>query len=404
MRTIEIWRLLAVVALAAGSAKAIAAQESQTTTRQAIIEKEQAEKATTLHPYELSKAERIMNRSEDVLINGNLHWHPFFESAYAGGGFTLGAGYMRHVSAYSVLDVRGSWTVANYKRAEAAFTSPHLFQRRGSLLLLGGWREATQVGFYGFGTDTSKHDRVNYDFRQPYASGLLEFKPTRRLWLVRGGFEWTQWDQRSGHGTFPSVDTVFTPETLPGLDAKVTYLHTQATAGFDWRTSPGYSRRGGFYGVTAHDYHDTDNDFGFRQVDYEVIQHFPILREAWVISLHGLAQTTYTKDDEAIPFFMMPSVGGGSSLRGFSSWRFRDRHSLLLQAEWRIMANQFLDSAVFYDAGKVTDRRSHLNLDNLKSDYGFGVRFHGPLSTALRAELARSNEGLRLVFTVSPAF
>lgn len=32
---------------------------------------------------------------------------------------------------------------------------------------------------------------------------------------------------------------------------------------------------------------------------------------------------------------MLPSVGGGSSLRGFASWRFRDRNSLLLQAEWR---------------------------------------------------------------------
>ena len=50
---------------------------------------------------------------------------------------------------------------------------------------------------------------------------------------------------------------------------------------------------------------------------------------------------------------MLPSVGGGSSLRGFSSWRFRDSNSLLLQAEWRIMVNRFLDTAFFYDAGKV---------------------------------------------------
>jgi outer membrane translocation and assembly module TamA len=77
---------------------------------------------------------------------------------------------------------------------------------------------------------------------------------------------------------------------------------------------------------------------------------------------------------------------------------------LVLQAEWRIMANRFLDTAVFYDAGKVTARRADLDLDGLKSDYGFGVRFHGPFSTPLRVEVARSTEGLRLIFATSPMF
>lgn len=405
MRTIEVWRLFAVVALAAGPAKTVIAQEPEAATREEVIEQAQAEKVDTLHPYIPGTAERLMNKAEDILINGGLRWHPFFENAYAGGGFTLGAGYMRHVSPYNTVDVRGSYTIKGYKRAEVAFTAPHLFHRRGTLSLLGGWREATQVGFYGIGTDsTSKDDRANYDFKQPYGSADLTFWPTRRLLMLRGGFEWSRWSQEPGHGTFPSVETVFTPETLPGLGAKTTYLHSRATVGFDWRTSPGYSRRGGFYGVTAHDYADRDDAFGFRQVDYEVVQHVPILREAWVISLRGLAQTAFRKSDQQIPFFMLPSLGGGSTLRGFSSWRFRDQNSLLLQAEWRIMVNRFFDTAVFYDAGKVTARRSDLDFKGLKTDYGFGLRFHGPTATALRAELARSNEGLQFVFTVSPVF
>ncbi len=101
---------------------------------------------------------------------------------------------------------------------------------------------------------------------------------------------------------------------------------------------------------------------------------------------------------------MLPSVGGGSSLRGFTSWRFRDQNSLLLQAEWRIMVNRFLDTAFFYDAGKVTARASDLDFNGLKSDYGFGVRFHGPFATPLRVELAKSNEGLGLVFSSSASF
>ena len=291
-----------------------------------------------------------------------------------------------------------------YKRAEVEFTAPRLFHRRGSLSVLGGWREATQVGFYGLGPDTSIDDATNYSFQQPYLSGLLEFSPTRRFLMLAGGLEFSRWLQRPGEGTDPSVETVYTPATLPGLGASATYLHSQGTVGFDWRTSPGYSRRGGYYGVTFHDYADRDDAFGFRQIDYEAIQHFPILRETWAISLRGRVQTAFDKDGQQIPFFMMPAVGGGSNLRGFSSWRFRDLNSLLLQAEWRIMVNRFLDTAVFYDTGKVAASRSDIDFDGLRHDIGFGVRFHGLIATPLRVELAKSNEGLHLVFSSSAAF
>ena len=181
-------------------------------------------------------------------------------------------------------------------------------------------------------------------------------------------------------------------------------MRTQGTIAFDWRASPGYSRRGGFYSITGHDYNDRTKAFGFRQIEYEAVQHLPVLREAWVLSFRARAMTTLEKGDQQIPFFMLPTLGGSSTLRGYPSLRFRDRNSLLLQAEWRIMASRFLDSAVFYDAGKVTALRSDLDLNGMKHDYGFGLRFHGPISTPLRVELAKGREGLVLVIATSAVF
>jgi len=374
-------------------------------TRAGRIAARQKKKATQLKPYEPNTAEVWVKKLEEQFLTGALHWHPFFTSAYAGGGFTLGAGYATHVSAYNTIDVRGSWTPSGYLRLESEFLAPRLFDRRGALSVIGGWREATQVGFYGTGTgNTSKDDRANYSFRQPYASATLDVRPARNWLVFVGGVEYSQWDQRPGEGSAPSVETVYTPATLPGLGAKVTYLHAQGTAAIDWRTAAGYSRRGGYYGATFHDYADADDTYGFQQVDYEAIQHVPLFRDAWVLSLHGRVETTYGKDDQVIPFFMLPALGGGSSLRGFTSWRFRDRHSLLLQAEWRVLVNSFFDTALFYDAGKVTSRRSDLDLDGLKKDYGIGFRLHGPAATPLRIELAKSNEGLVLVFSAHAAF
>jgi hypothetical protein len=395
---------LTTTAAAQASTQEAPPQAGPAASRQQAIEQAQAEKAATLHPYVPNRAEQVFDEIETFLQGGTQRWRPFFDSAYSGGGFTLGAGHINYLSAYNFLDVRGSYTFKNYKRIEAEFVAPRLFNRRGHLSVLGGWREATQVGFFGIGTDTSEDDRTNYLFRQPYASAVLTVFPTRGALMLRGGLEFTQWTQDSGKGSYPSVETRYTPADLPGLGAEVTYLHTQGTVGYDWRTSAGYSRRGGFYGVTGHDYRDSDDALGFQLVEYEAIQHVPILRETWVLSFRGRVQTSFEKDGQQIPFFMLPSVGGGHTLRGYSSWRFRDRNSLLAQAEWRIIVNRYFDLAFFYDTGKVTARTSDLDFDNLKSDFGGGVRFHGPFATPLRIELAKSSEGLVMVFSASASF
>ena len=179
------------------------------------------------------------------------------------------------------------------------------------------------------------------------------------------------------------------------------YLHTVGSAGIDWRPAAGYARRGGLYEVRYHHYAGGPDDFG--RVDGEVVQHLPLLRENYVLSLHGVTESIVT-DDAIVPFYLLSSLGGGDTLRGYSSWRFRDRNAMLLQAEWRIMVNRYLDLAFFYDTGKVAARTQDLDFDNLKDDYGVGVRFHGPFSTPLRVEFARSREGMNLIFSSSAAF
>jgi len=52
----------------------------------------------------------------------------------------------------------------------------------------------------------------------------------------------------------------------------------------------------------------------------------------------------------------------------------------------------------------VASRREDLDFDGLKTDFGVGARFHGPTNTPLRIEVARGNEGIRLVFAAGAAF
>jgi hypothetical protein len=386
-------------------ARAAANEQAQNPdSRAAAIAQAESAKAEHLTPAAPGKAEAYVARISDIFLSGQMHWHAFWQNAYSGGGFTLGAGYTKFVSSYNTVDVRGSVTFSGYKRMEAEFLAPQVFGRRGTLSVLGGWREATAVNFFGIGQTTTQENLVNYGFTQPYLSANLEVFPARKLFTVAGGVEVSQWHQGAGSGSSPSIEQKYTPQTLPGLGASPIYLHTQATVGLDSRPARGYTRRGGFYGVTVHDYTDQDGAFGFNQVDYTAIQHIPILREAWVLAFRAYAQTTYDKSGQQIPFFMMPSFSGGSDLRAYASWRLRDLNSLLLQGEWRANVNRFLEAALFYDAGKVAPTRSELDLHGMKSDFGIGFRFHGALATPLRIELAKGNEGFVLNFSASQVF
>jgi outer membrane translocation and assembly module TamA len=129
-----------------------------------------------------------------------------------------------------------------------------------------------------------------------------------------------------------------------------------------------------------------------------------VLRENWVIALRALASTTSTSAGEEVPHFLMPSLGGSHWLRGYPTWRFRDRNRLLLSGEYRWTAGPFVDMALFLDAGRVAARARDLDSTGFKKSYGIGMSLHTLTSTVTRIELARTGEGTSLLFSFSPSF
>ncbi len=370
--------------------------------RAAIIAAAQEAKARTAAPAVPGRVELVVVRLERTFLQDPNGFYPYFASVYSGGGFTLGAGYRQYYGDRTHADVKGLYSVKNYKLFEVSTDSWGHADRRLDLHARAGWRDATQVAFYGIGMATPE-DQSNFGMKQAYLAGSADVRPVP--WTVfRAGMAYEDFTLESGAGSSPSIEQVHSPASAPGLGASPTYVHLTGSGGIDTRPSPGYARRGGLYEVTYHNYADRDDTHSFDRMDAEVVQHIPILRENWVISLHGLLQTTLD-DTDTVPYFLMPSLGSGSTLRGFSSARFRDRHSLLMSGEFRWIPSRLaLDMALFYDTGKVTPQFRDISWKGLASDVGIGVRFHGPLATPLRIELAHGREGTRLVFAGSAAF
>jgi hypothetical protein len=239
--------------------------------------------------------------------------------------------------------------------------------------------------------------------QQGYGSVAATLRPVRWITLTgAGGID--DYTIKDPTGDKPSIDELFDPATVPGFSASPTYAHLIGTSAIDWRPAAGYARTGGYYGLTVNRYEDTNDTYSFSQLDATVIQHIPVLRENWVISLRGRVQTILD-DSDVVPYFLLPSLGSGSTLRAYSSFRFRDRHSLLTQAELRWTPSRLgLDMAVFYDAGKVTHRRADLDFDGLTHNWGIGARLHGPAFTPARVEVAKGREGWNLVFSGNAVF
>jgi hypothetical protein len=379
----------------------VAAPAAAQTTREALIVAEQAEKAAHLRPYEPTRAEAIVRRIGGALTGPPRGLYPWIGSIFPGGFLAAGPGYRRPISGAGAFDAQAAVSVKTYALLRATLALPPMWDRRVHLSLQSQFIDAPRVRFHGLGQQSLEEDATTFGYRPVRAGAWVGVAPVRVVTLG-SGVDYLAIDTSRGRGRRPAADR-FTPVEAPGLLASPRYTVSRAFAAFDWRDAPGYSRRGGLYRVEWSRYDQRDADrFSFRRLDAELQQLIPVLRGNWVFAVRALASTTDTDAGQQVPFFLMPQIGGGSDLRGYSSWRFRDRHKVLVGVEYRWTPSHFLDMAIFHDAGKVVSSRAAINLRGLSHTNGIGLRFHAPSATLLRIELARGAEGVRLIVAFSP--
>ena len=378
-------RATVVVALIFAAAPADAQE-----TREEHIAAQQAEKATNLHPYEPDALERRIAFVEKAL-NGQAALYPYIGKVFEGGGLAVGPGYRARFGDTGSVEAHAAWSLKNYKGAQMTVQAPAF---AGERVTVGGRLQALdapEVAFYGVGNDTLTTDRTGYAYSAFEAGVFTRVRASRALTLG-GGLDAMRFEAG------PLANTM--AATLAPV-----YARSQVFAAFDTRTSPGYTRRGSLFRADWSTYHQTNGRaHSFSRFDAEAQQYIPLLRENWVIALRALASTTSTGAGQEVPHFLMPSLGGSRTLRGYSAWRFRDENRLLLTGEYRWSAGPFVDVALFLDAGKVSARASDLTSGPLTKTYGVGVTLHTFTSTLARMEVARTPEGTSLLLSFGPSF
>jgi len=369
-------------------------------TRAEEIARQQAERSRQLRPNVPTGMEKTLDRLEQYLTDPNTIYFTF-RAPYPTSGIAPGLAY-RRAAGKARLNFGGAYSVRGYKQANASIRFPNLAGNRFAVETRGRWTDATQVPFYGVGSATRKPDRVSYGLRIADLGGHATFKPVP-WYRIGAGIALQRIEDRAGAGRLPSIGTAGAP-SAPGLFGEARYTQLTISTAIDYRQSAGYTRRGGLYALSLADFGDAGDALSFRRIDAEVQQFLPVLQEHWVFAFRALVQTTDADDGQVVPYYLLPALGGAQGHRGYSDFRFQDRHLLLLSGEYRWMPSQFVDMALFVDAGKVAPVRGDLNFSGLKTAYGLGIRFHGPHFTAVRFDVARGKEGLRIHFTSGIGF
>lgn len=356
---------------------------------------------------------RVIDRVDRELNQGGEPkdgFYPEFGNMITGSGWiSAGPGYRHQLlngQAFVNASAALSWNL--YKMAQVRFELPHLAHDHLSVGAQTIYQDLLQVNYFGLGNDSLSSDRSGYRLDETDVLGYATVRPNS--WLsFNGRFGWIHQPELStmtGWSVgYPNTLDVFTDATAPGLSQQPSFLHSDVSVAADTRNSPGHPTRGGLYRVTAASY--SDRDFGmysFRRYEAEAAQFLPLIADKWVLALRAWEVFSDTSSGNTVPFYLLPSLGGKNTLRGYRDYRFHDRDMQVFNAESRWALFTHLDVAAFADAGKVAPDAGGLDFKHLRTSYGAGVRVHSRTATVARLDVGHSTEGWRVVFKVNDPF
>lgn len=377
------------------------AQAQEPETRAEALKRER--EAQPIIPYEPTGLERAMdvmeNRVQPILVRDGLHWK--LGSLTTGSGFAYGGGYRNR----RLFDGRGAatvWAAASLKRywaMEGRFALTDLAGGHLTLEAFARHSDYPREAFFGLGPESRRSDHTSFDLRMTRAGGRAGVRPWRPL-TIGGDAEFLRPRVRNGADPkVPPIHALFEGQAAPGLGTEVEFVRTGVFAELDYR-QPRNARRGGWYRFDASRYQARGGPYDFTRVEADVRQYVSAFAERRVLALRLLASTSTADTGSQVPFYLMPSLGGHDSLRGFRDYRFRGPHALLAQAEYRYEIWSGFDAALFYDAGKVAGTRRDLNFKRLETDYGIGFRFNTDNGVIFRVDAGFGSSDGRHLFIV----
>ena len=266
------------------------------------------------------------------------------------------------------------------------------------------YRDYPREDFYGVGPDSRKADHADYRLQDGLYEGVLRFRVSRLSLMGRAGILRTS--ILPGQDPLdPNVETAFAEATAPGLLHAPDFNHFSAGGWLELRDEPGNPHRGASFGVAYSHFDDRKGDaYKFDRLTMDAREYIRLGSNRNVVALRQTASLDAVAPGRAAPFYLRSTLGGGSLLRGYPSFRFRDDRLLYLASEYRFEAHPKVELALLYEAGKVFPEGSGFDFRGLRYGYGAGVRLKSRRRVHLRLDVLHGQEGTRVHLKLGPVF
>ena len=410
--------------------------QSEPQSRSEALRRQREAKLQELVPQELNSIERRMLALENPearnLLDTNFWgFYPRAQFVSRGSGIGFGTRFWKADVGNRPLDIAGSafYTINKYQyldfqigRIPHADDSLPLRSWKGddvyeladtrmpgsgklTLYATFRYRWLPQEDYFGLGAHSSLDNHTSYAQQDATAEFVAGYKLAPWLAVTaRGGFMDFIIDL-GGDTSLPSIEEIFDDSTAPGLTAQPDFTHLTGQLIVDFRDEPGNPQRGAVIAIAASRFDDVEGDgFRFNRFALDARGFVPLGNPQRLVALRLRGFFDDPLNGAEVPFYLQESLGGSHTLRGFDSFRFRGEKVLLGQVEYRWLPAPPVELAVFYDIGTVAGPGEDLDLDELKSNWGIGLRIKNFRTTLIRVDYARSFETSRLMFRVSPAF
>jgi hypothetical protein len=311
-----------------------------------------------------------------------------------GSGFGGGASYFRQVRERHKLQLLGLLTFRAYQELDFQWSSA---LGPSQLFWEASYQWRPQENYYGPGHDSQRQLHANFALRQSWAGIRWELRPAKH-------FRWGILYKQAWITALPGKNSLFPPVhelfgSLPGYGS-LTHLQSPGIY-FDMN----YLRSEYLWGGAAHWGASYQQGLGSSQLQYAAYEtqlegRAPIVKGSSV--LVGEANFQLTREgsgSDPVPFYLLPHIGGSSTLRGYPLDRFYGRNLALLSLEYRIRIHPNFQTLLFFDEGQVFNRTADLSWLNWHRNYGFGFRVWSVNGVVMRLEFGWSTEGFQAHLT-----
>lgn len=372
------------------------------------------EMARAVTPQKRSILERLIYKLDDDLLLERMLDAPRGIYVRLGGigegaGFGVGPAFRYNAPRFD-FKTSAAGSMKEYFIAEASLRFPgtighnEYIRPRGLYLeLYARRRDFPQEDFFGLGPDSQISQRSDYAQRDSFGEITAGFQRG----LLETGVGVGALESSIGAGTdtrMPSATAVFSHTEMAGAADRPTFVVIQPFVEFATVDRAVSDRSGGVYRFSVAQYRDQDLDrYSFVRWDADVRHYVSFAKDTRTIALRAFAASARPDAGQEVPFYLQPTLGGARSLRGYHTFRYRDRTAALLQAEYRWRINEFVTGALFYDTGAIGKDLDELG--RFERNYGVGLRVGNRMGSAFRMDFAfGGREGNRLLIRFDDAF